>query len=113
MCFSPFEKRRKKQEPTKTNENNYEAKNDKIKSLYVRPYFRFHHHFNDAKAEIFMCSLRKLDENIYINDRRIKRQEGCKMEKERKTEERKKKKRISLSKNKQKEKKIKIQSSNV
>lgn len=43
--------RERTSELTKKNENNYEAKNDKIKSLYVRPYiFRFI--INDAEAEI-------------------------------------------------------------
>jgi hypothetical protein len=43
----------------KRTKKNYDArKNDKIKSLSVRSRFsRFHHHFNDALAEIFMCSL--------------------------------------------------------
>lgn len=56
-----------------------------------------------------MCSLGKLDENIYINDRRIKRhKKDVRWKKSEKAMERRKK--ISLSKNKQKgEKKIKIQ----
>lgn len=75
----------------------------------LRPYFRFHHRFNDAKAEIFICSLCKVDEKgdekktrtLMIEESKIKKDVKWKRAKK----QQKRNKIFSLSKNKQKEKK--------